>query len=266
LEYGYTARTADGGEAGGDTAGPSHVEGHPSPGVDDHGGAYTDRNTQSGPVEAGQGTPIYDDDIQNEHDRAPIASSSKRKGIEKGEEKVLEVSSSPIGSVEASTYLVFLQDVDSDELDDEDFVPAAKRAKVSAATSRAVSSEALSSASNTGLRGIGEFMPCGECSQRFTVVSWVASIAGSFRLANSVSYSLKTAYTKPHPTKPNAYVCFDCCTVLGIDPFAKTKKPAAKRAPAKSQKKDSRNKVISYEERKGAAKLAEMCIKVSCRA
>lgn len=76
----------------------------------------------------------------------------------------------------------------------------------------------------------------------------------------------QTAYTKPHPTKPNAYVCFDCCTVLGIDPFAKTKKPAAKRAPTKNQKKESRNKVISYEERKGAVKLAEMCIKVSYRA
>ncbi|KAJ9104542.1 hypothetical protein QFC21_002038 [Naganishia friedmannii] len=221
LEYGYTARNAEGGEAGDDAAGPSHVAGHPSPGVDDHGGAYTDRNTQSGPVEAGQGTPVYDDDIQNENDKAPIANSSKRKGIDKGEEKVPE-------------------DVDSDELDDEDFVLAAKRTKVSAVPSRAVSSDGVSTPSTTGLRGIGEFMPCGECNQRFTV----------------------TAYTKPHPTKPNAYVCFDCCTVLGIDPFAKTKKTAAKRAPAKNQKKESRNKVISYEERKGAVKLAEMCIKM----
>jgi hypothetical protein len=75
-----------------------------------------------------------------------------------------------------SSFSAF-QDVDSDELDDQDFVPAAKRAKVSAATSRAVSSD--TSGSNTGLRAIGEFMPCGECSQRFTVVSSITSFVSS---------------------------------------------------------------------------------------
>lgn len=75
--------------------------------------------------------------------------------------------------------------------------------------------------------------------------------------------SVQTAYTKAHPTKPNAFVCFDCCTVLGIDPFAKTKKPAAKRAPVKGKKKEESRKVVSYEQRKGAINLAEMCIKVS---
>lgn len=73
----------------------------------------------------------------------------------------------------------------------------------------------------------------------------------------------QTAYTKPHPTKPNAFVCFDCCTILGIDPFAKTKKPAAKRAPAKGKKKEESRKLVSYEQRKGAINLAELCIKVT---
>lgn len=73
----------------------------------------------------------------------------------------------------------------------------------------------------------------------------------------------QTAYTKAHPTKPDAFVCFDCCTVLGIDPFAKTKKPAAKRAPGKGKKKEESRKVVSYEQRKGAINLAELCIKVS---
>jgi DNA repair protein RAD7 len=51
--------------------------------------------------------------------------------------------------------------------------------------------------------------------------------------------------------------------VLGIDPFAKAKKPAAKRAPPKGKKKEESRKVVSYEQRKGATNLAEMCIKVS---
>lgn len=50
--------------------------------------------------------------------------------------------------------------------------------------------------------------------------------------------------------------------MLGIDPFAKAKKPAAKRATAKGKKKEESRKVVSYEQRKGATNLAEMCIKV----
>jgi DNA repair protein RAD7 len=150
--------------------------------------------------------------------------------------------------------------VDSDDLDEEDFVPAAKRVKASASTSRAVSRDDTP-ISNSGLRGVGEFMPCGECGERFTVVCPFPFLRPAAWLM--MSSIVQTAYTKPHPTKSNAFVCFDCCTILGIDPFAKTKKPAAKRAPAKGKKKEESRKLVSYEQRKGAINLAELCIKVS---
>lgn len=116
-------------------------------------------------MEAGEGTPVYDDDQLNEQDRTPVAGSSKRK-VDDDHAKVPEVSTSRSFR---QPKITFLQDVDSDDLDEEDFVPAAKRVKASASTSRAVSRDDTP-ASNSGLRGVGEFMPCGECGERFTVV------------------------------------------------------------------------------------------------
>jgi hypothetical protein len=122
-------------------------------------------------VEPGEGTPVYDDDRLNEQDHTPVAGSSKRKLTDNG--RVPEVSYSIDNLAVSVTNKKFLcKDIDSDELDDDDFVPAVKRVKESAATSRAVSTDySASNASGSGLRGIGEFMPCGECGERFTVVS-----------------------------------------------------------------------------------------------
>ncbi|EJT45194.1 DNA dependent ATPase [Trichosporon asahii var. asahii CBS 2479] len=83
------------------------------------------------------------------------------------------------------------------------------------------------------LKGIGEFMNCGECGKKFTV----------------------TAYTKEHPQHKQTWLCFTCCPKLGIDAYAKAKKP--RKAPAK---KDARQKIVHYEVVKGAPALADLCI------
>ena len=93
------------------------------------------------------------------------------------------------------------------------------------------------SAKKQPLKGVGEFMDCGECGKKFTV----------------------TVYTKEHPAQPMTWLCVDCCYALGVDPFAKPKKAAAKKGAAK---KDDRSKVVHFETRKGALTLGDICIKV----
>lgn len=86
------------------------------------------------------------------------------------------------------------------------------------------------------MRPIGEFMVCGECVKRFTV----------------------TAYTKEHPTNAQTYLCVQCCYALGIDPFAKPKKAAQKKAV----KKQDRAKIVHYEQRRGVNSLGDICIQL----
>ncbi|ORX35761.1 DNA dependent ATPase [Kockovaella imperatae] len=87
------------------------------------------------------------------------------------------------------------------------------------------------------LKAVGEFMDCGECTQRFTV----------------------TGYTKEHPSYAQTWLCVKCCWSLGIDPFEKAKKASK---PKAVPKKDERNKIVHYEQRKGAVLLSEMCIEL----
>ncbi|BEJ16320.1 hypothetical protein CspHIS471_0509250 [Cutaneotrichosporon sp. HIS471] len=103
----------------------------------------------------------------------------------------------------------------------------------------ATPSGATSSVAPSTLKDIGEMMECGECWKRFPV----------------------TQYTKEHPRKPRTWLCTPCCRPLGIDPYAKPKKPRAKAAAVpQRQKKDARNKIVHYEVTKGAPALSEMCI------
>lgn len=102
------------------------------------------------------------------------------------------------------------------------------------------------------LKAVGQFMECGECTKRFTVVS-------SASFPPECSLTCQTNYTKEHPTYPSTWLCVSCCYALGIDPFAKAKKPT-KKAPLK---KEDRAKIVHYEERKGVKQLGDMCIQVS---
>lgn len=69
---------------------------------------------------------------------------------------------------------------------------------------------------------------------------------------------LQTQYTKEHPNTPATYLCVPCCYTLGINPFEKAKKTAAKKAGGK----DDRAKIVHYEERKGVIGLGDLCIEV----
>ncbi|CAK9781103.1 RNI-like protein [Cutaneotrichosporon oleaginosum] len=129
--------------------------------------------------------------------------------------------------------------VDSDDLDDapggdddsDEFTPAASGSVTPASVGAAPSI----------LKAIGEMMECGECGRRFPV----------------------TQYTKEHPRKPRTWLCTPCCRPLGIDPYAKAKKPRGKAAaaPAKA-KKDARNKIVHYEVTKGVPVLSQICIEI----
>lgn len=98
------------------------------------------------------------------------------------------------------------------------------------------------------LKPVGHFMLCGECTNKFTVVSPTCP-------ALSFAHG-QTAYTKEHPKSPMTWLCVKCCTKLGIDPFAKASKPKA----VKKAKKEDRGKIVHYEQRKGVNPLGDMCI------
>ncbi|EIW70459.1 hypothetical protein TREMEDRAFT_68071 [Tremella mesenterica DSM 1558] len=115
--------------------------------------------------------------------------------------------------------------VDSNDLD-ADFEPK---------SGPAAASSSKPAVAPTDLANIGEFMNCGECGKRFTV----------------------TAYTKEHPNQPMTWLCVDCCYAVGVDPFAKPKKAAARK---KAGGKEDRGKVVHYETRKGATPLGDICI------
>lgn len=70
---------------------------------------------------------------------------------------------------------------------------------------------------------------------------------------------MQTAYTKEHPTNAQTYLCVQCCYALGIDPFARPKKAAAKKAV----KKQDRAKIVHYEQRRGVSSLGDICIQVN---
>lgn len=129
--------------------------------------------------------------------------------------------------------------VDSDDLDG-DFTPDSVSA--SGTSTPAVPTPG---ARPGPMKSVGEFMNCGECGSKFTVVGVMRD-----RLT-------QTAYTKEHPKRTMTYLCTKCCPKLGIDPYAKAKKP--RKAPAK---KEARAKVVHYEVVKGAPALADLCIKV----
>lgn len=78
-------------------------------------------------------------------------------------------------------------------------------------------------------------MHCSQCRKRFIV----------------------TKYTQPHPNKADGWLCHECCISLGIDPFAKAKKAVPRKVDRKEQRK-----LVSYEDRKGAPALGDLCIKV----
>ncbi|GMK55267.1 hypothetical protein CspeluHIS016_0203230 [Cutaneotrichosporon spelunceum] len=123
----------------------------------------------------------------------------------------------------------------SDDSDDDDDGDYSAGPRGGATPSGAVTPSVVPSA----LKDIGEMMECGECGKRFPV----------------------TQYTKEHPHKPRTWLCTPCCRTLGIDPYAKPKKPRAKAtATPQRQKKDARNKIVHYEVTKGALALSEMCI------
>lgn len=82
--------------------------------------------------------------------------------------------------------------------------------------------------------------------------------SGSY-VARSTKLTPQTAYTKEHPAHKQTWLCFSCCPKLGIDAYAKPKKP--RKAPA--AKKDGRAKIVHYDVIKGAPDLADLCIKVS---
>jgi hypothetical protein len=105
------------------------------------------------------------------------------------------------------------------------------------------------------LKAVGQFMTCGECAKKFTVVR--PSLFGG-RGDHDLTPN-QTAYTKEHPKISSTYLCVPCCYVLGINPFEKAKKPSKKATGGK----DDRAKIVHYEERKGAAGLSDLCIQVS---
>ncbi|ODN80538.1 hypothetical protein L202_02748 [Cryptococcus amylolentus CBS 6039] len=116
--------------------------------------------------------------------------------------------------------------IDSDDLDaDDDYAARPSTSRAEKAPSKGVA--------RGPVKAIGQFMDCGQCEKKFTV----------------------TAYTKEHPSQPQTWLCVQCSYALGIDPFAKPKKAAAKKAP----KKD-RAKIIHYEQKKGVKTLGDMCI------
>ena len=104
------------------------------------------------------------------------------------------------------------------------------------------------------LKAVGQFMECGDCTKKFTVVS--TSIPAVRLLSLIVS---QTAYTKEHPRQPSSWICVNCCYSLGIDPFAKAKKPAK---PKIAAKREDRAKIVHYEQRKGVSALSDSCIQV----
>lgn len=159
------------------------------------------------------------------------------------------------------------QDVDSDALDE----PAPKRrgrGKRNASVDSEDLDEATPDADAIGsskpaakqkvkpgpMKAVGQFMTCGECAKKFTVVCPTLFPGSSTKRA----HSRQTAYTREHPKIPSTYLCVPCCYVLGINPFEKAKKPTKKAAGGK----DDRAKIVHYEERKGAAGLSDLCIQV----
>lgn len=180
-------------------AGPSNT--HPI--GEDPANVVTEPIVEGGPTEVGEGIPEYDDDVASSR-------GAKRKSVSKRNGRVDD-------------------DVDSDGLDDEGFIPN-KKARSGASTG------ASTPTGSSALKNIGEFMNCAECTVKFTV----------------------TAYTRPHKLLPG-YYCYECAIANGIDVFAKPKKP---KAPAKKTKKEERGKVIHYEEILGPVGLGDMCIKL----
>jgi DNA repair protein RAD7 len=100
------------------------------------------------------------------------------------------------------------------------------------------------------LRPVGEFMICGACAKRFTVVRGTQS-------SLDPPLIIQTAYTKEHPKQASTYLCMPCTYAFGIDPYEKPKK-----AKAKPVKKEERGKITHYEVRKGVVSLGSLCIKV----
>jgi DNA repair protein RAD7 len=187
----------------------------------DPAGAVTARTVEAGPSHVGEGTPS---------DEEGTASRKKR-----GKENVEEGES---GSEVARKRGKRSVSVDSDELDHTPVVPTVtppiKKKK---------------KAKPGPLKPIASTMVCGECDKNFTVVCY----DGVIHAEN------QTAYTKEHPQIPATYLCVPCCYNLGINPFEKAKKAAAKKAGGK----DDRAKIVHYEERKGVVGLSDLCIEVS---
>ncbi|WWC62122.1 uncharacterized protein I303_104713 [Kwoniella dejecticola CBS 10117] len=124
--------------------------------------------------------------------------------------------------------------INSDDLD-ADNIPEAGPSKT---VSNTKSATPAANVAPGPLKAVGEFMECGQCAKRFTV----------------------TAYTKEHPSQPSTFLCVNCCYALGIDPFAKVKKPPMrKKMPVQ---KEDRAKVVHYEQKKGVLALGDLCIQI----